>query len=119
MTLARLIAGATLALAAVTAVAQDKWPSKPIRIITPYPTGVAGDFFARHYATYLQQSLGVPVIVDNKPGASGIIGADAAAKAAPDGYTLLFGYAQLFAINPYLFSKRRTCPWSTFPTRRA
>ena len=96
-----------LALVLVSPVmhAEDKWPSKPIKMITPFGAGSGTDLFARLYAADLAKSLGVPVIVDNKPGASGIIGTDAVAKAPADGYTLLYGFNQLVTMNPHLFSK--------------
>jgi tripartite-type tricarboxylate transporter receptor subunit TctC len=97
MFLTRLFA-ALLILAA--AHAQAAWPEKPIRIIVPWAPGGSTDILARTVAEKLTQSLGQPVIVDNKPGASGNIGSDTVAKAAPDGYTLLFGSMSTHAINP-------------------
>lgn len=94
-----------LLLAAPFVHAQDKWPSRPIKVITPFGAGTGTDFFARWYAGELQKSLGVPVTVDNKPGASGIIGTDAVAKASADGYTLLYGFNQLVTINPHVFAR--------------
>lgn len=85
--------------------AQAKWPSKPIRMITPFGAGTGTDFFARLYAVELQKSLGVAVTVENKPGASGIIGTDAMVKSPPDGYTIMYGFNQLVTINPHLFTK--------------
>ncbi|MGE8453197.1 MAG: Bug family tripartite tricarboxylate transporter substrate binding protein, partial [Pseudomonadales bacterium] len=74
-------------------------------VVVPASAGSAPDIFARIYASELQKALGRPVVVDNKPGASGIIGTENVAKADPDGSTILFGYNQLVTINPYLYPK--------------
>jgi tripartite-type tricarboxylate transporter receptor subunit TctC len=76
------------------------YPVKPIRIISPYSPGGLGDLLPRALAAGLTESLGQQVIVENKPGASQIIGMQAAAKAPPDGYTLVFGSVTSLAINP-------------------
>ena len=90
MRMMRLVAGVLLALClnSLPAFAQN-WPSRPIRIIVPYAAGGATDVFARLVAGKLQEQLGTPVVVENRAGAGGNIGADAVAKSAPDGYTLL------------------------------
>ena len=75
----------------VAASAADAWPSKPIRLIAPVPPGGGVDILARAIGQKLQGSLGVPVVVENKPGASAVIGTDLVAKSVPDGYTLLMG----------------------------
>ena len=100
---------AILALAAATfasgALAQGEWaPSKPVRIIVPI-VGSTNDVLARLIAPKLQDALGQPVVVENKPGAGGNIGADLVAKAQPDGHTLLIGYNGPMAINVTLFDK--------------
>lgn len=96
-----LAAGAALA---GTARAQGDWPARPIRIVVPYTAGGFTDQMARLLQVGLQQRLGQPVIVDNKPGANGIIGVDAVAKAAPDGYT--FGvFIAAYAANTTLYPK--------------
>ena len=77
-----------LALPAGLALA-DTWPSKPIRLVVPYPPGGSTDVTARVIAESLRPLLGQTVVIDNRPGAAGNIGADAVAKSAPDGYTLL------------------------------
>jgi len=84
-----LAAALATAVVAVPAAAQDKWPSKPITLVVSYPAGGDTDAMARLFAEKLQSRLGQTVIVDNKPGASGIIGNSFVAKAQPDGYTLL------------------------------
>ena len=80
--------GLALAIVAPAAHAQD-YPSKPVRIIVPFAAGGPADLYARFIATRLQETFAQPFVVDNRPGAGAIIGTDAAAKAAPDGYTLL------------------------------
>jgi tripartite-type tricarboxylate transporter receptor subunit TctC len=82
------VIGAGLALLAPWAAAQD-YPSRPVRIIVPFAAGGPADVYARFLATRLQESLGQSFIIDNRPGAGSIIGTDAVAKSAPDGYTLL------------------------------
>ncbi len=97
---------ALLAIAPNGAVAQaDKYPDKPIRIIVPYPPGGSGDVVARAVGQKLLDSWGQQVVVDNRPGASGMIGTEHVARSAPDGYTLLLGTDIQFAINPVLYSK--------------
>ena len=93
---------ATTALAPA-AFAQGAYPSKPIRMIVPYAAGGPTDVLARVMAQKLGESLGHNVIVDNKPGASGIPGTDAIAKAAPDGYTIGLSTIGPLAVNPSLF----------------
>lgn len=80
--------------------AQEAYPSKPLTLIVPYPPGGNTDVVARAYATPLARALGQPVVVENKGGAAGAIGASQAAKAAADGYTLVIGDLGLLCINP-------------------
>jgi tripartite-type tricarboxylate transporter receptor subunit TctC len=86
--LRRLVLAAGLAMLAPWAAAQD-YPSKPVRIIVPFAAGGPADVYARFLATKLQESMGQPFVVDNRPGAGSIIGTDAVAKSPGDGYTLL------------------------------
>jgi tripartite-type tricarboxylate transporter receptor subunit TctC len=90
--------GAALALSAACAGAQD-FPTRPVRLIVPYPPAGSVDFVARTLQVKLQELWRQPVIVDNRAGASGMIGSEAVAKAAPDGYTLLLGGVQTHAMN--------------------
>jgi tripartite-type tricarboxylate transporter receptor subunit TctC len=98
-----IAAGAVVA-AAPGAFAQEWSPTRPVRIIVPI-VGSTNDVLARLIAPRLQDVLGQPVVVENKPGAGGNIGADMVAKAQPDGHTLLIGYNGPLAINPSLFDK--------------
>jgi tripartite-type tricarboxylate transporter receptor subunit TctC len=102
--LQRILLGALVALAAACASAQP-YPSKPIRMIVPYPPGGTTDILARDVGQVLTNVLGQSVVIDNRPGAAGNIGTDMVAKAAPDGYTLLMGTVNTHAINAGLYSK--------------
>ena len=96
------IAGAVLLGASTLAMAQA-WPTaKPIRIVVAYPAGGVSDNVARALADKLAVQLGTPVVIENKAGASGSIGVDAVAKAAPDGYTIGFAAISPLALNPHL-----------------
>ena len=86
-----LLAAAAVAPFAAPALAQDNWPSRPVTIISPYAPGGTNDTVARLVADRLQKALGQPFVVDNKPGAAGIVGAKLVMGAKPDGYTLLAG----------------------------
>lgn len=79
------------------------WPSKPLRMVIPFPAGTSTDVSGRRVAEALSRELGQPVVVDNRAGAGGNLGADAVAKAAPDGYTLLLGTTGNMAVNKTLF----------------
>jgi tripartite-type tricarboxylate transporter receptor subunit TctC len=98
-----LAALATLGLVqAPRALAEDAWPSKPLRIVVPFAAGGTSDVLARLIGDKLQASLKQTVLVENKAGAGGVIGADAVAKSPADGYTLLLGTISSHAINPAL-----------------
>src|ERR1700681_780034 len=86
--------------------AQDKYPSKPIKIIVPYAPGGATDIVARILGEQLRQILGQSVVVENKPGAFGILAIEEMARAKPDGYTLMIGNVTTNAITPILFKKK-------------
>ena len=98
----------TIALALLTWVlpAQAQtYPTKPIRLVVPFPAGGPVDTLARIVGQRLSENLGQPVVIDNRPGAGGNIGADVVAKAPPDGYTLLISIAATLVINPTLYEK--------------
>jgi tripartite-type tricarboxylate transporter receptor subunit TctC len=80
--------------------AQEKWPSRPIKLIVPFAAGGNTDSVARIAAHHMQQALGVGVVIENRGGAGGIIGADAVAKAAPDGYTFCVCSIGAITISP-------------------
>lgn len=99
------VAASVAALALASVCAQTAYPTRTVRIIVPAPAGTGPDVLARLYAQHLGQALGQAFVVDNRPGASGNLGAEAVAKAPADGYTLLYGYNQIFTMNPHLFTK--------------
>ena len=110
-----LAAAAMLAgLAASAAVAQDKWPSKPITYIVPFPAGGTTDVLARLIGQKLGTALGTTIVIDNKGGAGGSVGSEIAARAAPDGYTILGGTISSHAINVSLYPKIGYDPIKSF-----
>ncbi len=94
------LAGAALLPAAATA--QPAWPTKPVRFIVPFAPGGTSEIVARSVAAELTKQLGQTVFVENKPGAAGTIAMVDAAKAAPDGHTLILGHVGTLAVNPYM-----------------
>ena len=100
------LAAVLLALAAAPFAAHAQaWPQKPVRLIVPFAAGGPSDALARAFARNLSDNIGQPVIVDNRGGAAGIIGTEVAAKAAPDGYTIMMGNIGTHAINISLYAK--------------
>jgi len=103
-----LLAGRGKSAQAQSPQAQSSFPDRPIRAIVGYPPGGGVDIVARLVGEPMQKALGQPVIVENRPGASAMIAAQAVAKAAPDGYSLLFAAAGEIAVNPSLYKDRMT-----------
>ena len=99
-------AAGLLSLASISgANAAETYPARPIKLIVPFPPGGGPDMIAREVATTVTTQQGWTIIIDNKPGSGGNIGMDAAAKAAPDGFTLVMGQTSNMAINPSLYAK--------------
>jgi tripartite-type tricarboxylate transporter receptor subunit TctC len=90
---------------AASGVQAQAWPAKPIRIVVPYPPGGSSDIIARSISQALSEALKQPVIVENRAGANGNLGADVVAKSAPDGYTLLLCDTGALAISPSVYTK--------------
>lgn len=101
----RRILFSLLAVLAATAASAQTYPDRPIRLIAPFPAGGLVDVLARAVGDEMSKSLRQPVIVENRAGAGGNTGADAVAKAAPDGYTLLMSSAGILTANPHLYAK--------------
>ena len=101
----RRIVFSLLAVCIATAASAQTYPDRPIRLIAPFPAGGLADVLARAVGDEMSKSLGQPVIVENRAGAGGNTGADAVAKAAPDGYTLLMSSAGILTANPHLYAK--------------
>jgi len=100
-----LIGASALAGSGATAPAvlsQDRYPSRPIKLVIPFPPGGPTDMLGRRYGEKLSAVLGQPVVIDNKAGAGGILGADLVAKSRPDGYTLLLGSSSTQVTGPLL-----------------
>jgi len=98
-------AAALAAACTGTSAFAQAYPNKPIKIVVPFAAGGATDVLARVLAEKMAVGLGQPLVIDNKPGAAGIIGTDAVAKAAPDGYTLLLGLSNSMLTNQFLYTK--------------
>lgn len=112
--LSRIALVAVALCAPLAAAAQSDWPTRPLRMIVPFPPGGVTDIVARAVGAKLATELGQQVVIDNKPGASGAIGAELGAKAAPDGYTLIMGNISTLAINPVTFAKLPYDPLTSF-----
>src|SRR5262245_34094551 len=118
MSIARITFGplavALLTLIAGPAAGQPRYPAKPVRLIAPFAPGGLVDVLSRAVADKLKGSLGQPVVVDNRPGAGGNIGAAVVAKAEPDGYTILMSSAGILTINQFIYSSMPFDPASSF-----
>lgn len=108
------VASTLIALVLALPAAAATYPSRPIHLIVPYPPGTSTDLTAREIVPKLSSDLGEQIIVDNRGGASGIVGAEEVAHAAPDGYTLLFAASQTQAINLSLYAKLPYNPATDF-----
>src|SRR5450759_2348461 len=101
---AAIVAGMLLACCGTLAGAQQ-YPTKPIRIIVQFTPGTSTDILARVIAQKMGEDWGQQVVIDNRPGAGGVVGTELGAKATPDGYTLTMAVSSAFGINPTLYSK--------------
>src|SRR5687768_18522971 len=90
------------------------FPSKPVRLIVPFPPGGAVDYYARAVQGRLAETLGQPIVIENRVGAGGMVGADLVAKSAPDGYTLLIGNIASLAMNVGVYPKMTYHPVKDF-----
>ena len=113
-TLQKLFLASCVATLAIGAAHAQTWPTKPLKLIVPYAAGGSTDQLARAVADNLGRALGQTVVVENKPGGNTIVGAEAAAKAAPDGYTLFMGSSASLAVNPLLYAKLPYDPKADF-----
>ena len=105
---------AGIAMAAAPAAAQQNFPTRPIRMICPFPPGGTTDLVARLVAQKFTEAWGQQVVVDNRPGAGGVIGTEMVAQAAPDGYTILLGSITTHAVNPALYKNLKFDPIKDF-----
>src|SRR5262249_61985822 len=104
MTVVLVLASVTGAHAAQPKAADPGYPSRPIRVVVPQAPGGSNDIFARYIGHHLSERLGRQVVIDNRPGAEGMIGTDTVAKATPDGYTMLMA-STAFVMNPAVIKK--------------
>jgi tripartite-type tricarboxylate transporter receptor subunit TctC len=109
-----LASGALLAFALASPLSAQPYPSKPVKIVAPFAPGGLVDVLSRAVGDRLTKSLGQPVIVENRPGAGGNVGADMVARAEADGYTLLMSSAGILTINQFLYAQMPFDPASAF-----
>lgn len=110
----RLLLAAAALCTLSCAQAADRWPTKPIHLIVPFPPGGSADILGRAIGQKLNETLGQPVVIDNVPGAGGSLGADKASKASPDGYTLLMAHIGNLAVAPAIYPKLPYDPVKSF-----
>ena len=110
----RALVAAALASSASLAVAQPAYPNRPIRLVVPYPPGALTDVLARTIAERMSAGLGQPIVVENKPGAGTLVGAELVAKSPPDGYTLLMATSTTLGISPALYQPSPVNPVRDF-----
>ena len=108
------LAALLLAALIATAAHAQTYPSRPIRLVVPFPPGGSTDILARALAQKLSEGLAQAVVIDNRPGAGGSIGSEAAAKAAPDGHTLMMGHLGTLAVNPAIYKNLPYDPVKSF-----
>src|SRR5882672_1746961 len=102
------------AIAYAPALHAQVYPSRPIRLIVPFPPGGSSDSVARVVVQKFSEGLGQPVVIENRPGVGGLLGSEAVAKAAPDGYTLLLGSVSSLAVAPHMFANPKIDPAKDF-----
>ncbi|RYF34966.1 MAG: tripartite tricarboxylate transporter substrate binding protein, partial [Comamonadaceae bacterium] len=105
LTRRRVLAGAA-AVALPTVRAQGGWPARPIRFLVPFAPGGTSEIVARSVAAELTRQLGQSVFVENKPGGAGVVAMSEAAKAAPDGSTIILGHVGTLAVNPFMLANQ-------------
>ena len=110
----RALVAAALASTGAVAVAQPAYPNRPIRLIVPYPPGALTDVLARTIAERMSAGVGQPIVVENKPGAGTLVGAELVAKSPPDGYTLLMATSTTLGISPALYQSSPVHPIRDF-----
>lgn len=103
MNLPQLARHCLLALGLLTGMCHAAWPERPIRVVVPYAAGAAGDILVRFMQPAMQERLGQPLIVENRPGAGGNIGTQEVVRAKPDGYTIVLGATNNFVINQFIY----------------
>src|SRR3954447_8411639 len=114
MSVARLACAAALLALSVSAATAQSYPARQITIVVPFAPGGPADFLGRLIGQKMGEDLGQQVVIDNRPGANTIIGAQAVAKAPPDGYTLLMAIDGTLVMNPFLYSKLAYDPFKDF-----